>query len=78
MLERVAVEEGLDPVVQLLESEGYETIPLSEADVDDVLAVVVSGMDTEFLGIADTDTLAPVIDADGATPEEILHRIREL
>lgn len=78
MPKKVAVEDSLTPVWEELEEEGYLPVSLDEADLDDVWAVVVSGQDDEIMGIDLVETTAPVINADGMTPGEVLKRLKAL
>jgi hypothetical protein len=41
-------------------------------------AVVVSGMNTNLLGMSDTNTKAAVINADGKTPEQVAGEINRI
>jgi len=49
----------------------------SNAQDEDYDAIVVTGMNNDFLGLQDTATGAPVIDATGMTPEEIHEQIQQ-
>ena len=40
-------------------------------------AIVTAGYNTDMLGISDTETKAPVVNARGLTPEEIKIRIEQ-
>lgn len=77
-MKKVAVDKGLPSgLVDMLKSEGYEVISpyRGQKDVD---AVIVSGMSNNFMNVQDTSTAAPVIDASGKSPEDIVKRIRDL
>lgn len=74
--ERIAVESGLDYVKKYLVRQGYDVVDLT-GRTGEAAAVVISGQDESFLGMADRTTDAPVISAEGRTPEEILTDIRE-
>ncbi|MBP2642356.1 MAG: hypothetical protein H6Q67_243 [Firmicutes bacterium] len=74
----VAVEENLTPIIELLETEGYEVVNLDEANLQAVDAVVVSGADKNLLNIQDVLTESPVILAAGKTAEEVLEEIGRL
>lgn len=78
MPKKVAVEDSLTPVWEELEEEGYIPVSLDEADLDDVWAVVVTGQDDEVMGIDLVETTAPIINADGMTPGEVLKRLKAL
>lgn len=71
----VAVEDGLSPVLELLERRGYQTVRLDGGRLEGVDAVIVSGMDTNLLNRQDILTRVPVISADGRTAEEVLSEL---
>lgn len=68
----VAIEGQLSPFTNLLKEKGYDVIPLDEKAMGVASAIVVQGTDHNFLGMEDPRTLAPVINADGMTPDEVL------
>ena len=69
----IAVEEGLRPVKEILTRKGYHVVGL-EAGVS-VAAAVVSGMDINIMDMQTMQIDAPVINAAGMTPEEVLREI---
>jgi hypothetical protein len=73
---KIAVEDTLTDVKQMLQEQGYTVV--STKNSSNVAAVVVSGMDNNLMNIQDIATKAPVIDASGKSPDEILSRIRRL
>lgn len=76
-MKNIAVEKGLENVVEYLSKEGYSVQMLSESIDDNIStlnnydAIVTAGYNTDMMGISDTSTLAPVVNARGLTPEEI-------
>jgi hypothetical protein len=60
----------------MLQEKGYTVV--NTAAGQDVMAVVVSGADNNLMNVQDATTKAPVIDASGKTPEQILSRIQKL
>ncbi len=72
---RIAVDEGLTNVREFLRREGFEVVLPENAT--DVAAVVVSGMQENMLGREDVMIDAPVVDARGKTPAEILGALRD-
>lgn len=80
---RILVEEGLTPVRELLKKEGYDVRSLGDLGegiqegLDSADALVISGGDANFMGMSDILSKAPVISANGRTPEEILASVRE-
>ncbi len=71
----IAVEDSLTGVRDLLEKNGYAVVGLSRQR--DAEAIVVSGLDNNVMNMQDITTKAPVIDAAGKTPEEILASLRQ-
>jgi len=75
---KIAVEQGLRPFRQALKEAGFMVVEITKPDEIDTLAphaVVVSGMDADFMGIQDARE-APVITAAGRTPEEVVNQVR--
>jgi hypothetical protein len=69
----IAVEEGLRPVKEILTRKGYHVVGL-DAGVA-VAAAVVSGMDINMMDMQTTEIDAPIINAAGMTPEEVLREV---
>jgi len=73
----IAVEKGLSNVADYLSREGYTVEILSESidnnasRLDRYDAIVTADYNTNMLGISDTETKIPVINASGLTPQEI-------
>ncbi len=76
MAKKVAIEPGLDDLSQLLKNQGYEVVKPGSGE--NVMAVVINGLDNNTMNMQDISTKAPVIDAAGYTPDQILSRIKEL
>jgi uncharacterized protein related to proFAR isomerase len=73
-MERViAVEDGLRPVKEILKRKGYHVVGL-DAGVS-VAAAVVSGMDINMMDMQTMQIDAPIINAAGMTPEEVLREV---
>ena len=73
---KVAVEDNLSTIKQALEKSGYTVV--SPTSKDGVMACVVMGMDNNLMDIQNIVTKAPVIDATGMTPEQVISRIESL
>ncbi|ABB15295.1 YkuS family protein [Carboxydothermus hydrogenoformans] len=74
-MKKVAVEQGLSNLHEILRESGYQVVdPRQEQRVD---AFVVSGVKNNLMGMQDTNTKAPVINASGRFPEEIVNVLRE-
>jgi uncharacterized protein YvpB len=79
-MKKVAIEQNLTPISKYLTEKGYivqsinfnnETIK-TNSNFD---AYVVTGMDSNFLGMHDTSSRAVVIDASGLSPEQVYQEL---
>lgn len=70
---RVVVDGYLGPVRDMLRENGYEILPLEQ--MTDADCVVVTGGDSNFMGVETALTKASVIDAIGMTPEEVMAEV---
>lgn len=77
----IAVEIGLSTISDYLKKNGYKVHEIdarqknSKDFADGFDAVVLSGMNNDFMGFEKTMTKAPVIIASGLKPEDVLDRI---
>ncbi|MEW6724468.1 MAG: YkuS family protein [Bacillota bacterium] len=73
----VAVAEGLTPVTEELRSRGYEPVQLGDdlSAVGDVAALVITGLDSNMMGVEDILTEKPVITARGRTAREVADEV---
>lgn len=82
-MKKIGIEKGLSNIVDYLTSEGYSVEVLSESIDNNIPklhgldAIVTAGYNTDMLGISDTETKAPVVNAKGLTPEEVKSRIEQ-
>jgi len=81
-MQKIAVQKGLTPVQEFLSDHGYDVEIFEvnnhlEAQSDEYDAIILSGLSINSLGINETTTTAPVIDATGMTPEEIHEQIQQ-
>lgn len=80
---RVAVSEALSPVKRALHQAGYDVVNLqSDAEISkkgmvDYDAIIISGMDNNMIGMHDISGRAPIINATGKDPEEILEELHK-
>lgn len=74
---RIAVEDGLTQVKDELSSQGYQIMNLNENNAADCDCCVVSGMDDNMMGMAETVTKAPVINADGMTAQQVAEQVNQ-
>lgn len=71
---KVAVDEGLSGIRELLALEGYEVVHPEEAV--GAVALVTNGLQENMLNMQEVTFSGPVIDARGKTPAEILAAVR--
>ncbi len=76
MTKKIAVEEGLTGLRELLREQGYTVV--NPDSNEKVMAMVVTGLDNNTMNMQDIATKVPVIDAAGKTPDQILTRIKKL
>lgn len=82
-MRKIGVEKGLSNVVDYLTNQGYSVEVLSESidknipKLKDLDAIVTAGYNTDMLGISDTETKAPVVNAKGLTPEEVKAQLEQ-
>lgn len=82
MKRNVAVERNLAPVKDFLSGKGYnvESIDFNREytkEMEKYDAVVVTGMNKNFLGMENTVTKAVVIEAKGLTAEQVYNEIEK-
>ncbi|CUH96716.1 hypothetical protein P22_2806 [Propionispora sp. 2/2-37] len=76
MAKIVAVEDNLSTIKQALKNKGYTVV--SPNSKENILACVVMGMDSNLMDIQNTVNKAPVIDAAGMTPDQVVSRVEAL
>lgn len=75
-MKTVAVEDTLTNVRKYLKENGYKVVKLDGRQKAD--AYVITGMDNNVMNVQDISARAPVIDASGKTPEQILESLQGL
>ena len=76
-LPRIAVEQSLSHIAEMLRSNGYDVVDLGNRQ-QTVDAVVITGLDENIMGVENkTFAGAPVISAEGLTAEEVFHEVHE-
>ncbi len=73
-MHKVAIEDTLQNVKEYLVSKGYDVVNLDQ-QTSHVDAIIISGQDKDVLGMEDITTSAPVINAEGLTPNEVYQRL---
>jgi hypothetical protein len=76
MARKVGVEGSLTDVQQALQEKGYEIVQLrQENDASSCDCCVVTGLDSNVMGMADTVTAGSVIEANGLTADQICQEV---
>ena len=80
---KIAIEPALANVREFLAGEGYavENMNLEEQthrNLNAYDAIVATGMNMNMLGVEDTSTSAPVINADGLSPTDVAKRLHDI
>lgn len=76
-MKKIGVEKGLSNVADFLTNEGYSVENLDGSIGENLSflqgldAIVTSGLDTNMFGYSNAKTKAPVINANGLTPQEV-------
>lgn len=83
ILNKIGVEKGLSNIANYLNGEGYSVEILGEdlqsnaTKYNSLDAIVTAGYNTNMMGISDTSTKVPVINASGLTQEEVKNMIQQ-
>ncbi|MDM5187684.1 YkuS family protein [Bacillus sp. DX4.1] len=73
---KIGVENSLTDVQQALQQKGYEIISLqSENDAQGCDCCVVTGLDSNVMGIQNAEIKGSIIEASGLTTDEICQRV---
>jgi len=73
---KVGVEQSLTNVQQALRSKGYDVVELKqEADAENCDCCVLTGLDSNVMGMHDIYTKAPVIEANGMSADEVCREV---
>ncbi|MFC3884287.1 YkuS family protein [Bacillus songklensis] len=73
---KIGVEGSLTNVQQALQERGYDVVKLrQESDVQGCDCCVITGLDSNIMGIANAVIAGPVIEANGLTAEEVCQQI---
>ncbi|KYC70020.1 hypothetical protein B4092_1706 [Bacillus licheniformis] len=78
MSKKIGIEQSLSDVEAALKEKGYEVVTMkTEDDAKGCDCCVVTGLDTDMLGISDTMNGASVIQATGLTADEICQQVEQ-
>lgn len=79
----IGIERSLSDIKSLLEQNNYNVVEMDNANSDTKRAqkkfdaIIVSGLDSNFLGMQDTLSNTPVITANGKTAEEVYSELKD-
>jgi len=75
---RIGVEPAMTNVKQALEELGHEVVEVrSENDAQGCDSIIISGTDKDMMGIADVHIEGPVINAEGATTDDVCQMVEQ-
>lgn len=75
---KIGVEESLTNIQDALREKGYNVIQLKrEEDARGCDICVVTGLDHNMMGMHDTHTAGPVIDASGMSADDVCREIED-
>ncbi|RYL91002.1 YkuS family protein [Sporolactobacillus sp. THM7-4] len=73
---KIGVEESLTNVVEALKNRGYDVVSMKqESDAKGCDCCVVTGLDSNVMGIHDRSVDCPVIEASGLTADEVCRQV---
>jgi Uncharacterised protein family (UPF0180) len=76
MARRIGVEESLTNVVEALRAKGHDVVELKqESDAQGCDCCVVTGLDSNVMGIQNTVTQGSVIEASGMSADEVCQQV---
>jgi hypothetical protein len=73
---KIGVEQSLTNIQQALKEKGHDVVQLKqESDAQNCDCCVVTGMDSNVMGMQDTFTKGSVIDANGLSADEVCQQV---
>jgi hypothetical protein len=76
MARRIGVEESLQNVVQALREKGHDVVELKqESDAQGCDCCVVTGLDSNVMGIQNAATQGSVIEASGLSADQVCQQV---
>jgi galactitol-specific phosphotransferase system IIB component len=82
-MKKIGLEKGLSTIADYLNSEGYSVEILGEdiqsniTKCNNLDVIITADYNTNMMGISDTSTKVPIINASGLTQEEIKNMIEQ-
>ncbi len=75
-MKKIGVEQSLTNIQSALREKGYDVVSLQNAsDAQNCDCCVVTGLDTNVMGIQDTTTKASIIEANGLSADEVITEV---
>lgn len=75
-MQKIGVEGSLTNVQQALREKGYDVVELTNSsNIQNMDCCVVSGLDTDVMGIQDAMSKGSIIEASGLSADEIVKRV---
>lgn len=73
---KIGVEQSLTNIQQALREKGYEVVELKqESDAQNCDCCVITGLDSNMMGMQDTFIQGSVIDANGMSADEVCQQV---
>jgi hypothetical protein len=73
---KIGVEQSLTNIQQALKEKGYDVVELrQESDAQNCDCCVITGLDSNMMGMQDTFTKGSVIDANGMSANEVCEQV---
>ena len=76
---KIGVEQSLTNIQAALREKGYEVVSFvslqTESDAQNVDCCVVTGLDSNVMGIQNTTTSASIIEANGLSADDVINEI---
>ncbi|MGE7603656.1 YkuS family protein [Peribacillus sp. NPDC097675] len=77
-MSKIGVEESLTNIQEALREKGFDVVEIKqEADAKNLDCCVVTGLESNVMGISDTSIKASIIDADGLTADEVCQQVED-
>ncbi|MFD9627070.1 YkuS family protein [Peribacillus muralis] len=77
-MSRIGVEESLTNIQEALREKGFDVVEIKqEVDAKNLDCCVVTGMESNVMGISDPSIKASIIDANGLTADEVCNKVED-
>lgn len=73
---KIGVEQSLTNIQQVLREKGYDVVELTqESDAQNCSCCVITGLDSNIMGMQDISIKGSVIEANGLTADEVCQQV---